>query len=135
MTKKTKYEGSSPALVELAWKLKWINETHAMQQRKLGKEFQQRSEALTDTAQVKQTAVFKQIASELGVPSEDYQDGRDWALNIENLSEGQVALVYRADASQMADNCDCPSCQLRRSLGIPKEAGKPDDDERPIRVH
>lgn len=135
MTKKTKYEGGSQALVELAWKLKWINETHAMQQHKLSEEFQQRSEALTDAAQVEQTAVFEQIAGELGVPSEDYQDGHDWALNIENLAEGQVALVYRADASQMASNCDCPSCRLRRSLGILKEVGTPDDDERSTWVH
>lgn len=125
---KTKYEGTSPELVELAWKLKRINDEHTMKQRSLGEEFQRRSNAITEAAQVQQADVFKSIAKELGVPEQDYGEGRDWAVDIARLGEGTVALVHKAGR----DECQCPACTLRRLIGGSEPES--DDDRRPV-VH
>ena len=112
---KTHYVSTNPEAVELGWKLKRVSETHAMRQRTLAEEFRAKSEALTKAAQVEQTEVFDAIARKIGVETKDYGDGKDWALNIERLAEGEVALVHTSDETR-ADNCQCPICQLRRSL-------------------
>lgn len=112
---KTRYTSTDPEAVELGWKLKRVNETHAMLQRALVDEYRAKSEALTETSQVEQTEVFEAIARKVGLEAKDYGDGKDWALNIERIAEGEVALVHASDEAR-ADNCQCPICQLRRSL-------------------
>lgn len=112
---KTRYTSSDPEAVELGWKLKRINETHAMHQQALMEEFRAKSEALTEASQVEQTEAFEAIARKVGLEAKDYGDGKDWALNIERIAEGEVALVHTSDEAR-ADNCQCPICQLRRSL-------------------
>lgn len=112
---KTRYASTDPEAVELGWKLKRINETHAMRQQALLDEYRAKSEALTDTSQAEQSEVFKAIASKVGLEAKDYGDGKDWALNIARIAEGEVALVHAKDETRV-DNCQCPDCQLRRSL-------------------
>ena len=112
---KTHYVSTDPEAVELGWKLKRVSETHAMRQRTLMEEFRAKSEALTEASQAEQTAVFEAIARKLGLEAKDYGDGKDWALNIERIAEGEVALVHASDEMR-ADDCQCPICQLRRSL-------------------
>ena len=112
---KTRYVSTDPEAVELGWKLKRVSETHAMCQRTLMEEFRAKSEALTEASQAEQTAVFEAIARKLGLEAKDYGDGKDWALNIERIAEGEVALVLASDEMR-ADDCQCPFCQLRRSL-------------------
>ena len=120
---KTRYTSTDPEAVELGWKLKRVSETHAMRQRALMEEFRAKSEALTEASQAEQTAVFEAIARKVGLEAKDYGDGKDWALNIERIAEGEVALVHASD------DCQCPICQLRRSL-----AGTRDLEEAPV-VH
>ena len=48
---KTRYASTDPEAVELGWKLKRVNETHAMRQRALVDEYRAKSEALTDASQ------------------------------------------------------------------------------------
>ena len=115
---KTCYASTDPEAVELGWKLKRVSETHAMRQRALMEEFRAKSEALTEASQTEQSAVFEAIASKVGLEAKDYGDGKDWALNIERIAEGEVALVHAGDETR-ADNCQCPICQLRRSLMDP----------------
>lgn len=112
---KTRYPSTDPEAVELGWKLKRVNETHAMRQRALADEYRAKSEALTEASQVEHTEAFEAIARKVGLEAKDYGDGKDWALNIERLAEGEVALVHAEDETR-ADNCQCPFCQLRRSL-------------------
>ena len=112
---KTRYTSTDPEAVELGWKLKRVNETHAMRQRALADEYRAKSEALTEASQVEQTEAFEAIARKVGLEAKDYGDGKDWALNIERIAEGEVALVHISDEAR-ADNCQCPTCQLRRSL-------------------
>ena len=112
---KTRYTSSDPEAVELGWKLKRVSETYAMRQRALMEEFRAKSEALTEASQAEQTAVFEAIAHKVGLEAKDYGDGKDWALNIERIAEGEVAVVHISDEAR-ADNCQCPTCQLRRSL-------------------
>ena len=112
---KTRYASTDPEAVELGWKLKRVSETHAMRQRALMEEFRAKSEALTEASQTEQSAVFEAIARKVGLEAKDYGDGKDWALNIERIAEGEVALVHTSDEAR-ADNCLCPICQLRRSL-------------------
>ena len=112
---KTRYASTDPEAVELGWKLKRVSETHAMRQRALMEEFRAKSEALTEAAQAEQTAVFEALAAKVGLEAEDYGDGKGWALNIEHIAEGEVALVHASDEAR-ADDCQCPFCKLRRSL-------------------
>ena len=112
---KTRYASTDPEAVELGWKLKRVNETHAMRQRALMEEYRTKSEALTEASQTEQSEVFEAIARKVGLEAKDYGDGKDWALNIECIAEGEVALVHASDEAR-ADNCQCPICQLRRSL-------------------
>ena len=112
---KTRYTSTDPEAVELGWKLKRVSETHAMRQRALMEEFRAKSEALTEASQTEQSAVFEAVARKVGLEAKDYGDGKDWALNIERIAEGEVALVHTNDEAR-ADNCQCPICQLRRSL-------------------
>lgn len=112
---KTRYVSTDPEAVELGWKLKRVNDTHAMRQRALVDEYRAKSEALTEASQAEQTEVFEAIARKIGLEAKDYGDGEDWALNIERIAEGEVALVHISDEAR-ADNCQCPTCQLRRSL-------------------
>ena len=114
---KTRYASTDPEAVELGWKLKRVSETHAMRQRALMEEFRAKSEALTEASQAEQSAVFEAIARKIGLEAKDYGDGKDWALNIERIAEGEVVLVHASDETRAADNCQCPICQqLRRSL-------------------
>lgn len=128
---KTRYASTDPEAVKLSWKLKLVNETHAMRQRALINEYRAKSEALTEALQVEQNKVFEAIARKVGLEAKDYGDGKDWALNIERIAEGEVALVHASDKAQ-ADDCQCPICQLRRSL-----TGLLDLDDAPVvpRVH
>ena len=112
---KTSYVSTDPEAVELGWKLKRVSETHAMRQRALADEYRTKSEALTEASQAEQTEVFEAIARKIGIEAKDYGDGKNWALNIERIAEGEVALVHTNDEAR-ADNCQCPICQLRRSL-------------------
>ena len=123
---KTRYASTDPEAVELGWKLKRVSETHAMRQRALMEEFRAKSEALTEASQTEQSAVFEAIARKVGLEAKDYGDGKDWALNIKRIAEGEVALVHASDETR-ADNCQCPICQLRRSL-----AGSRDLDDAPV---
>ena len=123
---KTRYASSDPEAVELGWKLKRVNETHAMRQRALMEEFRAKSEALTEASQAEQSAVFEAIARKVGLEAKDYGDGKDWALNIERIAEGEVALVHTSGETR-ADDCQCPICQLRRSL-----MGSRDPDDAPV---
>jgi hypothetical protein len=125
---KTRYASTDPAAVELGWKLKRINETHEMRQRALMEEYRAKSTALTDASQVEQSAVFNELATKVGLGADDYGDGKGWALNIERMAEGEVAMVHESDGSR-EDNCQCPVCQLRRSL-----SGASDLDDAP-RLH
>lgn len=112
---KTRYVSTDPEAVELGWKLKRVNETHDMHQRALADEYRAKSEALTEASQVEQTEAFEAIARKVGLEAKDYGDGKDWALNIERIAEGEVALVHASDETRAAD-CQCSICQLRRSL-------------------
>lgn len=112
---KTCYTSSDPEAVELGWKLKRVSETHAMRQRALMEEFRAKSEALTEASQAEQTAAFEAIARKVGLEAKDYGDGKDWALNIKRIAEGEVALVHASDETRAAD-CQCSICQLCRSL-------------------
>ena len=123
---KTRYVSTDPEAVELGWKLKRVNETHAMRQRALADEYRAKSEALTEASQAEQTEVFEAIARKIGLEAKDYGDGKDWALNIERIAEGEVALVHAEDETR-ADNCQCPFCQLRRS-----RTGSLDLDDAPV---
>lgn len=123
---KTRYASTDPEAVELGWKLKRVNETHAMRQRALMEEYRTKSEALTEASQTEQSEVFEAIARKVGLEAKDYGDGKDWALNIERIAEGEVALVHASDEAR-ADDCQCPICQLRRSL-----AGSCDLDDAPV---
>ena len=123
---KTRYASTDPEAVELGWKLKRVSETHAMRQRALMEEYRAKSEALTDASQTEQTEVFEAIARKVGLEAKDYGDGKDWALNIERIAEGEVALVHASDEAR-ADDCQCPICQLRRSL-----TGSRDLDDAPV---
>ena len=123
---KTRDVSTDPEAVELGWKLKRVNETHAMRQRALADEYRAKTEALTEASQVEQTEAFEAIARKIGLEAKDYSDGKDWALNIERIAEGEVALVHAEDETR-ADNCQCPICQLRRSL-----AGSRDLDDAPV---
>lgn len=123
---KTRYASTDPEAVELGWKLKRVSETHAMRQRALMEEFRAKSEALTEASQTEQSAVFEAIANKVGLEAKDYGDGKDWALNIERIAEGEVVLVHASDETR-ADDCQCPICQLRRSL-----AGSHDTDDAPV---
>ncbi len=125
---KTRYASTDPEAVELGWKLKRVNETHAMHQWALMEEYRTKSEALTEASQTEQSEVFEAIARKVGLEAKDYGDGKDWALNIERIAEGEVALVHASDEA-WADDCQCPICQLRRSL-----AGTRDLEEAPV-VH
>ena len=125
---KTHYVSTDPEAVELGWKLKRVSETHAMRQRALMEEYRTKSEALTEASQTEQSEVFEAIARKVGLEAKDYGDGKDWALNIERIAEGEVALVHASDEAR-ADDCQCPICQLRRSL-----AGTRDLEEAPV-VH
>lgn len=123
---KTRYASTDPEAVELGWKLKRVSEAHAMRQRALMEEFRAKSEALTEASQTEQSAVFEAIANKVGLEAKDYGDGKGWALNIERIAEGEVALVHASDETR-ADDCQCPICQLRRSL-----AGSHDTDDAPV---
>lgn len=112
---KTRYASTDPEAVELGWKLKRVNETHAMRQQALLEEFRAKSEALTKASQAEQDVIFKALARKIGLEAKDYGDGKDWALDIKRIAEGEVALVHASDETQ-ADNCQCSICQLRRSL-------------------
>ena len=111
--KNTLYTATTNEAVETAWKLKRLTETHEMRQRKLMKEYKAKSEALTDEMQAEQSTVFNELSTSLGVPADDWGDGKDWALNIENLADGSVSLVHYEDPSRKSDDCDCLVCQLR----------------------
>ena len=125
----TLYTSSTSEAVELAWKLKRINETHEMRQRRLMREFKAQSEALTTEMQAEQSTVFDDLRTEMLIPNEAWGDGMDWGLNIEDLDNGTVALVHDEDPSRQVDDCDCPVCQLRRSL-----QGTLEDDDEDIKV-
>jgi len=114
--KTTLYTATTNEAVETAWKLKRLTETHEMRQHKLMKEYKAKSEALTDEMQVEQSTVFNELSTSLGVPADDWGDGKDWALDIENLADGSVSLVYDEDPSRKSDDCDCLACQLRRLM-------------------
>jgi len=105
--KNTLYTATTNEAVETAWKLKRLTETHEMRQHKLMKEYKAKSEALT---------VFNELSTSLGVPADDWGDGKDWVLDIENLADGSVSLVHDEDPSRKSDDCDCPVCQLRRLM-------------------
>ena len=111
--KNTLYTATTNEAVETAWKLKRLTETHEMRQHKLMKEYKAKSEALTDEMQAEQSTVFNELSTSLGVPADDWGDGKDWALNIENLADGSVSLVHDEDPSRKSDDCDCLVCQLR----------------------
>jgi len=110
----TFYASSTHETTELAWKLKRLNETHEMHQRKLREEFYQKSKAITDKLQAEQTAMFEELRQAMNIPDEDWGDGGAWALNIENLLDGTVALVHNQDLTRAA--CQCPICILRRAI-------------------
>ena len=122
---KTRYTSSDPEAVELGWKLKRVSETHAMRLRALMEEFRDKSEALTKATQAEQTAVFEALVAKVGLEAEDYGDVKDWALDIEHIAEGEVALVHASDEAR-ADDCQCAFCKLRRSL-----SGSRDLDDAP----
>lgn len=120
----TFYSSSTNETTELGWKLKRLAETHEMRQRRLMREFKAKSEALTAEMQAEQSTVFDDLRTEIMIPNEAWGDGMDWGLNIEDLDDGTVALVHDEDPSRKVDDCDCPICQLRRSL-----QGTLEDDE------
>jgi hypothetical protein len=129
---KTRYTSTDPAAVELGWQLKRINETHEMRLRKLMEEFKTKSHELTEASQAEQTSVFEAIARKVGLEASVYGNGCDWALSIANIAEGEISMVHSSDADRASDDCECPVCQIRRSLGI---ALKGDDDEQSHSVH
>ena len=132
--KKTFVSSSTSETTELGWKLKRVTETHDMRQRKLMEEYREKSRALSDECQVEQSAVFDELRTAMGISDTDWGDGgRSWALNIEDLVDGTVALVHETDPSRLqADDCDCPICQLRRAMGGQIAE---DEDEQPPMVH
>lgn len=62
---KTRYASTDPEAVELGWKLKRVNETHAMRQQALLEEFRAKSEALTKASQAEQDVIFQALALSL----------------------------------------------------------------------
>ena len=129
----TFYTSSTNETTELAWKLKRLTETHEMRQRKLNEEYRQKSVAITDELQAEQLKVFEELRTAIGIPDADWGDGKDWALNIEGLGDGTVALVHAQDESR-EDDCQCSACQLRRSIASAR-AQSEDEDELAPRVH
>ena len=128
----TFYAASTNEAVEATWKLKRITETHDMRQKALMEEFKTRAKALTDEMQGEQSAVFESLRTEMNIPDADWGDGYDWAVNIEDLANGTVALVHDSAPSRNKDDCDCPVCQLRRTL---MEANGIEEDEDVKVVH
>lgn len=126
--KTTFYSLSTTEAVETAWKLKRLTETHEMLQRKLVKEYRAKSAALTNEMQAKQSAVFDSMRDLMGIPGTDWGDGKSWALNIENLADGTVALVHDEDLSHQKDDCNCPICQLCRVI----TGTKHEDEVKPV---
>ena len=114
--KTTFHTSTTNEAVETAWTLKRLTETHEMRQRKLMKDFKAKSEALTDEMQAEQSTIFNALAKKIGVSADDWGDGKDWALNIENLADGSVSLVHDEDPSRKHDDCGCHICQLRRLM-------------------
>lgn len=125
----TFYAASTSKTTELAWKLKRLTETHEMRQRKLQEEYREKSMAITDELQAEQSTVFEELRTAMNIPDEAWGDGKAWALNIEDLSEGTVALVHDQDQTR-ADDCQCPICLLRRSIMGSRDDS--DGDEAPI---
>lgn len=111
----TFYASSTSETTELAWKLKRLTETHEMRQRSLIEEYTKKSEALTTEMQERQSAVFEELRAAMNVPNADWGDGKAWALNIKDLSDGTVALVHDQDQTRV-DDCQCPICQLHRAV-------------------
>lgn len=122
---KTRYASTDPEAVELGWKLKRVNETHAMRQQALLEEFRAKSKALTKASQAEQDVIFEALARKTGLEAKDFGDGKDWALDIKRIAEGEVALVRTSDETQ-AGNCQCAICQLHRFL-----MGTPGSDDTP----
>lgn len=120
---KTRYVSTDPEAVELGWKLKRVSETHAMRQRTLMEEFRAKSEALTEASQAEQTAAFEAIARKIGLEAKDYGDGKDWALNIERIAEGEVALVHAKDETRVLAAYPPHQCKDCGSYNLKKEAG------------
>ena len=112
----TQYSSSATEVIETAWKLKHLAETHETQQRKLMDEYNAKSLALTDEMQTEQSAVFNGVRHLMGISDADWGDGTSWALDIENLADGTVALVHDTDPSRQKDDCDCLVCRLRRAM-------------------
>lgn len=132
--KNTFVASSTSETTELGWKLKRITDTHEMRQRSLMEEYREKSRKLTEEMQAEQTAVFEELRTGMNIPDAEWGDGKDWALNIENLADGTVALVHDSDPSRSHDDCDCPACQLRRAMGA--LVGRDDDeDDKPVRLH
>lgn len=125
----TFYAASTNETTELAWKLKRLNETHEMRQRKLQEEYRAKSEAITDELQTEQSAVFEELRTEMKIPDADWGDGKAWELNIEDLSDGTVALVHDQDQTR-ANDCQCPICQLRRAIS--GQSADDSGDEAPV---
>lgn len=105
---------STAEAVDVAWNLKRITETHSMRQQKLVEEYRQRADALTNEMQEEQSAAFESLRNLMGLSDADWAKGALWALNIENLADGTVALVHESDESRQGNNCNCPVCQLNR---------------------
>jgi hypothetical protein len=122
---------STSETTELAWKLKRLTETHEMRQRKLQEEYREKSMTITDELQAEQSTVFEELRTAMNIPDEVWGDGKDWVLNIEDLSDGTVALVHEQDEAR-ADDCQCPACQLRRSIMGSDDDDDSDGDEAPI---
>jgi len=132
--KHTFVASSTSEATELGWKLKRITDNYEMRQRRLIEEYKAKSEALTETSQKEQSAVFEELRACMNVSDADWGNGgKDWALNIENLADGTVALVHRSDESLSHDNCSCPACQLRRAFGT-LTGSKDEEDEAPMRL-
>lgn len=122
----TFYSSSTSKTTELGWKLKRLTETHEMRQRKLHEEFRQRSTAITEELRAEQSKAFEDLRMAIGVPDADWGDGKDWALNIEGLGDGTVALVHVQDETRV-DACQCPVCQLRRTISSQSADDSGDD--------
>jgi len=131
--KTTRYSASTSEVVEAAWKLKRLTETHEMRQRALQEEYKKKSIAITDELQVSQSAAFESVRKELDIPDSDWGDGQDWALNISELGNGTVAMVHKTDgdAPNQKGGCGCPACTLAGLLGLTDN----DEDDSDVQAH
>lgn len=65
---------------------------------------------LANRAEARQAQLFNDLARLAGLSPDKVINDQRWALDVSNLVEGSVALIYKED------NCDCLSCVSRRAM-------------------